>query len=387
VKLLRIKSIGFFLLLFSVCVKGDSIITESSPWGVVAVWEGTDYSSVYKQKLDSAYACGLSWIRPNCIPHREDLQRRDGIFREDKLAEIDSFVKFVQDRDMDILYVGWPPNHYSSVEDTIGYYEFFRALVERYDNDGEGYTTIWGQYIEEPQWLTKPIKYWEICNEPQFWGFPTTNSGKSWPDYGDRTPADFRIYIRNASRGVHAAYKDAKVLGPCITPLHSFWKIRGGRTLKMPPDSLWWWMIGDGMKDFFDVISVHEYSGSVASCFEKLDSMRIILEDLGAGDIPVWITEKGWHRTVRNPSRSIRYRDYSQGMLDRGWLEKTFFFVLKNYPPGEKILNKSTLKKLKAAARDFKLPGKGDPHSLLKKNGEHTPAYDTLKSFIKRNAP
>ena len=141
------------------------------------------------------------------------------------------------------------------------------------------------------------------------------------------------------------------------------------------------------MKDFFDVISVHDYSGKVNDCFIKLDSMRSILENLGAGDMPVWITEKGWHFKGQNPTRAIRYRDYSEGMLNRDWLKKTIFFVLKHYPY-EKIKPKRPLiKATKHFLSKLKQAEEGDPYNLLKKNGEHTPAYDTLKSFIKRNAP
>jgi hypothetical protein len=256
---------------------------------------------------------------------------------------------------MNTLYVGWPADHYTGVEDTIAYYEHFRALVERYDGDGEGYTTPapWNQYIEEPEWLTKPIKHWEICNEP-YEPYSTR-----WPDYENRTPADFRTYVRAASRGIHAADSEAKVMGPCIQALQDKWRIKGGTLLTMPPDSLWWWMLGDGMKEYYDIISVHEYSGAVASCFEKLDSMRVLLQDLGAGDKPVWITEKGWNtdnNQYPEPDRSLRYRDYAQGMLERGWLEKTTFFALK-----------------------------WGGFGILNSDWSHTHSYDTLKKFIREN--
>ncbi len=219
------------LLLLSLATLGGEYtrITESSPWGIVAVWNGArkwsanEYRSEYMPQIDSSMSCNLSWNRPNAMPAHIWLQNEDGTF---KFPELDSLVKFMQDSCMNILYYGWPPNHLSSVNDTIAYYEFFRTLVERYDGDGEGYITIWNDTIEEPEWLKKPIKYWNISNEPYHWRDYGNNYCWGWPDYNNRTIEDFRTYIKAASKGIRDADQEAKVVAPCIQPLQCYWKTK-----------------------------------------------------------------------------------------------------------------------------------------------------------------
>jgi len=207
------------LLLLPVVILGGkySVVTESSPWGIVANWDNyySQFYSDYKDKCDSAYACGLSWIRPNCIPYPDILQDSDGLF---DFAEIDSFVKFMQDRNLNSLSFGWP----NDSEDLNGFYWYYRILVERYDGDGEGiYDSIWNNgYVSEPEWLKKPIKYWEICNEP----YAGHIGNRGWPNYGNRTVEDFRAYIRAASKGIHDADSEAKVIAPCLEPLKCYWR-------------------------------------------------------------------------------------------------------------------------------------------------------------------
>ncbi len=227
------KNLIILLLLPVAILAGEySVITESSPWGIVAVWNGStdwdpdEYRDEYMPKIDSSLSCGLSWNRPNCVPFADFLQDEDGYF---DFAEIDSFVMFMQEKGMNILYLGNPPNHYASldsVNDTLGYYDYFRTLVERYDGDGEGYTTMWGQEVSEPAWLKKPIKYWNICNEPysiHFWP-EYWNRSWGWPNYGKRTIEDFRTYVRVSSKGIHDADPEAKVIAPCSQPLQSYWR-------------------------------------------------------------------------------------------------------------------------------------------------------------------
>ena len=227
-----IKKNLIILLLVPLAVLGGeySRITESSPWGIVAVWNGarwwssSQYRNQYMPQIDSSINCGLSWNRPNCFPHSSSLQESDGEF---DFEEIDSLVKFLQEGNINTLYIGYPINHYYDADSLEGYYWYFRILVERYDGDGEGiFDSLWDNgYIEEPEWLKKPIKYWNISNEPYSWrtGY-LLDWCWGWPDYGNRTIEDFREYVRAASKGIHDADPEAKVVAPSIQPLQSYWR-------------------------------------------------------------------------------------------------------------------------------------------------------------------
>jgi hypothetical protein len=229
------KNLIILLLLPVVILGGEySRITESSPWGIVAVWNGDrdpldiwspdEYWENYMPQIDSSINCYLSWNRPNCIPQSYYLQGSDGIF---DFEEIDSCVKFLQEGNMNTLYIGYPINHYYYVDSLEGYYWYFRIMVERYDGDGEGiYDTVWDNgYVDEPEWLKKPIKYWNISNEPYSW---RTGYSKDWcwgwPDYGNRTIEDFRKFVRVASKGIRDADREAQVVAPSIQPLQSYWR-------------------------------------------------------------------------------------------------------------------------------------------------------------------
>lgn len=378
----KIKVVVMFLLPMIILGSEYSLITESSPWGICAVWynmcefdevdpEGNEWRYYYLPKIDSSKSCGLSWIRPNCIPHRADLHpASDDSFY---FAPIDSFVRFMQERGMNTLYIGWPRNHYTMFDDddSTGYYEFYRTLVERYDGDGEGYTVPieWNSiYYPEPEWLKKPIKYWEICNEPYNWEFPSGGNGKGWPDYRNRKLENFRIYVRQVSRGIHDADSTAKVVAPAITPLQDYWKTPSG-TISMTPDSLWWWIIGDNMKNYIDIISVHKYDTNVGNIFYELDSMKNILNSLGADSIPVWVTETGWHTDtfpegVSEEEQAEKYIEYCDSMLNRPWLKKTTFFALK--------FGGDTYEK---------------EWGILLPSDSHKIAFDSLQSYIDTNTP
>ena len=53
--------------------EGYSVITESSPWGIVMgkdvnvhYGNASNWDIIYEPRLDSTQSCGLSWVRPNC---------------------------------------------------------------------------------------------------------------------------------------------------------------------------------------------------------------------------------------------------------------------------------------------------------------------------------
>ena len=137
--------------------EGYSVITESSPWGIVMgldKWEDlddpADWDSLYEPRLDSMLSCGLSWVRPMAGPGLYIWP--DGRL---KFEGMDSMVIYLQERDMNKLRPGWPYRPYWE-KDTLKWIEYWETLVKRYDGDGDS--------LDMPN-LIKPIKYWNIIRK------------------------------------------------------------------------------------------------------------------------------------------------------------------------------------------------------------------------------
>jgi hypothetical protein len=161
------------------------------------------------------------------------------------------------------------------------YHNFVKALVERYDGDGEG-VTIEGQFIEEPAWLEIPIKYWEFSNEPDneryFWG----------------RPKQFIEMFDSTRKAIKKADPEAKIVGPCLT--HDCkWQYYDIDSLKKRDTTFVDWMdketyiINNIKIDNIDIISLHIYHHShdtVVNCINQLRNTYGV-------DKPIWVTEWG----------------------------------------------------------------------------------------------
>ncbi len=380
------------VILFSMNLFGSSysVISECSPWGIVPVWKGS--SSIehdYSTKLDSCVSLGISWIRPNCLPHggSGQIQDRNGLFNEYYLSEVDSFICYMNRHDLDLftLYPGWPLwNYYSTYgqNDSSRIYWYYKTLVEMYDGDGieaiDSCAYPPRTYRERRGPNNEPliILYWEICNEPAW-------HAEWWPGYeGSWTISAFQKYIRIASKGIHAANSNAKVVGPAVEPIQSEWDtIRGAQNDTLPPyhfiympyDSFWLLMLTDTTDtsslcsfDYLDVISFHcafSHGETHDSDFIWIDQMLNVWDTLGYShlrDKQIWITEGGW-REDTHLNRAIEYKVYCESLLQNiDIVSKKFFFSLK-----------------------------WDDFHLLYQDWSHVTdsAFDTLQVFIKRNTP
>ncbi|MEA3431127.1 MAG: hypothetical protein U9R01_00380 [candidate division WOR-3 bacterium] len=175
--------------------------SEESPWGGVMVWPGNEHQWMedYKEQL-AAKAVDMSWNRPNCMPGCEPESARWVFWMQDSL------VTFMQERDLNLCPIIGPPLWRDSTE----WGEYWQYQVERYDGDGEGYGGI-----QEMSGLTKPVKYWNISNEPDGTWMTSWNVGDV--EY-------FRSYVRISSGAIHNADPTAKVVAP---------------SMGMP--KVWWW--------------------------------------------------------------------------------------------------------------------------------------------------
>ncbi|MEO5357417.1 MAG: glycoside hydrolase family 44 protein [Nitrospirae bacterium YQR-1] len=150
-------------------------------YGLVGTEEGE--KSWYYSLTNLAYfepfsELGIKYDRPHPGPFVwETIERVQGVY---DFTIPDDYVRRTQERDINIVatiwpFASWDQNSYDAIKclgsrwgldvplmrckplDMTSYIKFIRELVDRYNGDGKN----------DMPGLTKPIKYWEILNEPE----------------------------------------------------------------------------------------------------------------------------------------------------------------------------------------------------------------------------
>lgn len=167
---------------------------------------------------------------------------------------------------------------------TSEFVEFVTALVERYDGDG---------IDDAPSGAV--INHWEFYNEPDFGG---THETDGWGNHGAR----YAEMLKAVYPAVKAANPKAKVI---------FGGIAYNLFVNEHPQGLFVRQFlenvlkagGDGT--YFDYMNVHHYpfpnnrenwtDSKSSGLVEKIGVIKDLLAKYGQGDIPVMVTEVGWH--------------------------------------------------------------------------------------------
>lgn len=172
-----------------------------------------------------------------------------------------------------------PSDLYNSSMQSISWYKFVQAIVERYDGDG----------VNDMPGLTIPIKYWEVWNEPNL-----KINNAPWQFNG--TVNDYIRLLQVAYTAVKAADPNAKVVAPALAGLINSGS--GSNTWQ-----LWQWndFKNAGGLNYLDIISYHAYYGKEFGAADNYawDVNNTVENDLAnasnyRGGKPVWITETGW---------------------------------------------------------------------------------------------
>lgn len=181
----------------------------------------------------------------------------------------DAWVRALQDAGLDGVGMvsPWPANrtaqatdHYLP-DDLAAYTRYVGRLVERYDGDG----------LDDMPGLTRPIRWWEVDNEPDL----------KWVGAGDRTgicpPAEYARVLVASATAIRAASPEARVLNGGIFRPHAD---NGEAYLR---DVL----AVDGARDAFDILSLHTYAEDDGDRLAAgIRRARALVPDK-----PVWVTE------------------------------------------------------------------------------------------------
>ncbi|HEX8067359.1 MAG TPA: glycosyl hydrolase [Thermoleophilaceae bacterium] len=171
------------------------------------------------------------------------------------------------------------------------YTRYLRSLVQRYGPNG----TFW---LQNPQLLKRPIRAWQIWNEPHLqyqWSIPT---GMDYaPSYG---------------KLLRASYKALKAEDPGATVVLGGLSNFSWREL----DHLY---AKGGVKGSFDVAALHPYTSSAKGVVTLVKRFRIILRRHGDAHVPIWITELGLPASKGRDKSKSSLQTTDRGMAQFLW--------------------------------------------------------------------
>ena len=229
----------------------------------------------------------LGWVRPHPGPFIWGrIERVKGKY---DFSEADKVVKTAQEMGLNILATIWPyaewdqkrwgktnitviedfpelPRSRFKPYDMEAYRAFVKALVERYDGDG----------VNDMPGLKRPIKYWEVLNEPEA---QSKEKDGRLECFFQGDASDFYDLLKATYEAIKEADPEATVI------------IGGAATLK-----------GEGSREFlrevlrlgggkyFDVAAVHSYEDEMDDF--NVDELKSLLKEFNL-EKPIWVTEVG----------------------------------------------------------------------------------------------
>ena len=217
------------------------------------------------------------WVRPHPGPFIwNGIEKEQGVF---SWEETDKYVSYAQDHNQKTLATIWPhanweqkscnrkkarspfgkrfTKYLSKPCSMENYKNFLIKLVDRYDGDGSN----------DMPGLTKPIKYWDVMNEPEFKMF-----FKGSKD-------DFVETFNFSSKVIKEKQADAVI-------------VMAGAAGMFPENKRYWKSVLPKIKDHFDIANIHHISGPDGQCDKELwvDEFATLLKSVDV-DKPIWLTE------------------------------------------------------------------------------------------------
>jgi hypothetical protein len=144
---------------------------------------------------------------------------------------------------------------------------FARVLVRRYGSEG----TLWK---ERPELSRKPIRAWQVWNEPNlpaYWG-------------GKPSASEYGALLREVGTAIRGEDRTAEIITGGIPDS------RQGVPFRDYVDGL----LEAAGPEAFDVLAIHPYSRSASGVVTAVTAARRMLAAGPAPDAGLWVTEFGW---------------------------------------------------------------------------------------------
>jgi polysaccharide biosynthesis protein PslG len=182
-----------------------------------------------------------------------------------------------------------------STEARVGWATFLRELVGRYGPGG----SFWS---ENPSLPERPIRLWQIWNEPNA------------PQFYRPAPSalEYAELLELSSKAIRSVDSKATImLGGLPGNPHQPGSIDGPRFL----DELY----RLGAQRHFDAVAVHPYSANLAGVRNQVAAARLVIAGHDDTDTPIWVTELGWGADPDGEGRLIQTVDGQAEMLRRSF--------------------------------------------------------------------
>ena len=229
-----------------------------------------------REDARAARAVGARWVRshtavyPNFSYHETKAQNRG-------FAGMDGWVQVVQEAGLKplIMLSPWSGNATGAqtseyvIPDEAAYSAWVTEAVERYDGDG----------VDDMPGLLRPIRHWEVDNEPDLKNSLAPKGGAARYDPATFClPNQYARVLLLTSKAIKAADAGATVLNGGLYRPHTPQGAAYMRALFKTP----------GVRDAIDAVSIHAYFSS--KDVGALDRAVTLAEEVAPGK-PVWITE------------------------------------------------------------------------------------------------
>jgi hypothetical protein len=156
---------------------------------------------------------------------------------------------------------------------------FVKGAVARYGPNG----SFWAENPAVPQ---RPIRTWQIWNEPNFKYFVAKPN-----------PAEYGRLVKLSYTALRGADPGAKlVLGGMFS------RPKGGKSIKEKPKRVYFasdfleqmYETTRGIKAKFSGVALHPYTGRYQELTPEIEEVRAVQKAHGDAAKPLWITELGW---------------------------------------------------------------------------------------------
>jgi hypothetical protein len=192
-----------------------------------------------------------------------------------------------------------------------GWVSFLTAAVARYGPTG----SFWSEHPGVPK---RPIRTWQIWNEPNFKYF-----------IAKPNPAEYGKLVKISYTALRAADPGAQIV---LAGLFS--RPKGARTASGKHKSLNWYASDfisqmykttPGVKTRFNGVALHPYTIRASELTPVTDEFRKVLTANGDGGKGLWMTELGW-----SSSKASSANQFAKGPAGQARELRTSFTTLRN---------------------------------------------------------
>jgi hypothetical protein len=189
---------------------------------------------------------------------------------------------------------------------------FAKAAVARYGPNG----SLWA---ENPSLSPRPIRTWQIWNEPNFKYFAARPN-----------PAEYGKLVKQSYAAIRSVDSGAKIVlaGLFARPIEATYKVKPPQAYFAADFLEQMYKKTPGIKTKFHGVALHPYTGSYKSVGPRVEEVRNVLKANGDANKGLWITELGWSSSNPIPGQLNTFNKGPNGQVTQ--LKGSFQLLERN---------------------------------------------------------